>query len=46
MKIAVCVKFVPVVSRIEFDYENKVIQREGRAVGNQPFRPARHQYGR
>ena len=30
MKIAVCVKYVPVVSRIRFDYENKVIQRKGR----------------
>ncbi len=29
MKIAVCVKQVPVLSRIEFDYEKKTIQREG-----------------
>ena len=29
MKIAVCVKYVPVVSRITFDYENKSIVREG-----------------
>ena len=37
MKIAVCVKFVPVVSRIEFDYENKVIQREGVPSEINPF---------
>ena len=29
MKIAVCVKYVPVVSQIQFDYENKTIKREG-----------------
>ena len=29
MKIAVCVKYVPVISRITFDYENKIIVREG-----------------
>ena len=29
MKIAVCVKYVPVVSRIQFDYEQKTIIREG-----------------
>ena len=29
MKIAVCVKYVPVVSRITFDYEKKIIVREG-----------------
>ena len=29
MKIAVCVKYVPVVSRITFDYEKKIILREG-----------------
>ena len=28
MKIAVCVKYVPVLSRIEFDYQNKTIIRE------------------
>ena len=37
MKIAVCVKYVPVVSRIQFDYENKVIQREGVPSENQSF---------
>ncbi len=37
MKIAVCVKFVPVVSRIEFDYENKVIRREGVPSEINPF---------
>ena len=29
MKIAVCIKQVPVLARIEFDYEKKTIQREG-----------------
>ena len=29
MKIAVCVKYVPLVSRITFDYEKKIIVREG-----------------
>ena len=29
MKIAVCVKYVPVISRINFDYERKTIVREG-----------------
>ena len=29
MKIAVCAKYVPVVSRIRFDYEQKTIIREG-----------------
>ena len=29
MKFAVCVKYVPVVARIQFDYENKKIVREG-----------------
>ena len=29
MKIAVCVKYVPVVARITFDYEKKTIIREG-----------------
>ena len=29
MKIAVCMKQVPVLSRIEFDYEKKTIQRDG-----------------
>ena len=29
MKIAVCVKYVPVVARIQFDYQNKTIVREG-----------------
>ena len=29
MKIAVCIKQVPILSRIEFDYERKTIQREG-----------------
>ena len=29
MKLAVCIKQVPVVSRIQFDYETKTIMREG-----------------
>ena len=29
MKIAVCIKQVPILSRIEFDYENKTILRDG-----------------
>ena len=29
MKIAVCVKQVPVIARIRFDYETKTIVREG-----------------
>ena len=37
MKIAVCVKYVPVVSRIQFDYENKVILREGVPSEINPF---------
>ena len=37
MNIAVCVKYVPVVSRIQFDYANKVIQREGVPSEINPF---------
>ena len=37
MKIAVCVKYVPVVSRIQFDYANKVIQRDGVPSEINPF---------
>ena len=37
MKIAVCVKYVPVVSRIGFDYENKTIIREGVPSEINPF---------
>ncbi len=37
MKIAVCVKYVPVVSRIQFDYENKTIIREGVPSEINPF---------
>ncbi len=29
MKIAVCMKYVPVIARIQFDYETKTIVREG-----------------
>ena len=37
MKIAVCVKYVPVVSRIRFDYENKVVRRDGVPSEINPF---------
>ena len=37
MKIAVCVKYVPVVSRIGFDYQNKTIIREGVPSEINPF---------
>ena len=37
MKIAVCVKYVPVVSRIKFDYERKTIVREGVPAEINPF---------
>ena len=37
MKIAVCVKYVPVVSRIQFDYEHKTIIREGVPSEVNPF---------
>ena len=37
MKIAVCVKYVPVVSRIQFDYEQKTIIREGVPSEINPF---------
>ena len=37
MKMAVCVKYVPVVSRITFDYESKTINREGVPSEVNPF---------
>ena len=37
MKIAVCVKYVPVVARIQFDYESKTIIREGVPSEVNPF---------
>ncbi len=37
MKTAVCVKYVPVVSRITFDYERKTIIREGVPSEVNPF---------
>ena len=37
MKIAVCAKYVPVVSRIQFDYERKTIIREGVPSEVNPF---------
>ena len=37
MKIAVCVKYVPVVSRIQFDYEKKTIIRDGVPSEINPF---------
>ena len=37
MKIAVCVKYVPVVSQIKFDYQQKTIIREGVPSEINPF---------
>lgn len=37
MKIAVCVKYVPVVARLRFDYQNKTIIREGVPSEINPF---------
>ena len=37
MKIVVCVKYVPVVARIQFDYEAKTIIREGVPSEVNPF---------
>ena len=37
MKIAVCVKYVPVVSQIKFDYEKKTIIRDGVPSEINPF---------
>ncbi|MSQ07302.1 MAG: electron transfer flavoprotein alpha/ beta subunit [Dehalococcoidia bacterium] len=37
MKIAVCVKYVPVVARMRFDYERKTIIREGVPSEVNPF---------
>jgi electron transfer flavoprotein alpha subunit len=37
MKIAVCVKYVPVVARLKFDYQNKSIIREGVPSEINPF---------
>ncbi len=37
MKIVVCVKYVPVVARMGFDYENKTIIREGVPSEVNPF---------
>ncbi|MFQ6029704.1 MAG: electron transfer flavoprotein alpha/ beta subunit, partial [Dehalococcoidia bacterium] len=37
MKTAVCVKYVPVVARIQFDYEQKTIIREGVPSEVNPF---------
>ena len=37
MKIVVCVKYVPVIARIQFDYENKTIIREGVPSEVNPF---------
>jgi electron transfer flavoprotein alpha subunit len=37
MKIAVCVKYVPVVSQLRFDYANKTIVREGVPSEINPF---------
>ncbi len=37
MKIAVCVKYIPVIARLKFDYENKTIVREGVPSEVNPF---------
>ena len=37
MKIAVCVKYVPVIAQIQFDYEQKTIMREGVPSEINPF---------
>ena len=37
MKIAVCMKYVPVIARIKFDYESKTIVREGVPSEVNPF---------
>ena len=37
MKIAVCVKYIPVLSQIKFDYEQKTIVREGVPSEINPF---------
>jgi electron transfer flavoprotein alpha subunit len=37
MKIAVCMKYVPVIARIKFDYESKTIVREGVPSEINPF---------
>ena len=37
MKVAVCVKYVPVLAQIQFDYEQKTIIREGVASEINPF---------
>jgi len=37
MKIAVCMKYVPIIARIQFDYETKTIIREGVPSEVNPF---------
>ena len=37
MKIAVCVKYIPVLTQIKFDYERKTIVREGTPSEISPF---------
>ena len=37
MKIAVCMKYVPIIARIQFDYESKTIIREGVPSEVNPF---------
>ena len=37
MKIAVCVKYVPVLAQVKFDYEQKTIIREGVPSEINPF---------
>ncbi len=37
MKIAVCIKYVPMISRMQFDYENRTIIRDGVPSEVNPF---------
>jgi electron transfer flavoprotein alpha subunit len=37
MKIAVCVKYIPVIARLKFDYEQKTVVREGVPSEVNPF---------
>ena len=37
MKTAVCMKYVPVIARIQFDYETKTIVRDGVPSEVNPF---------
>ena len=37
MKTAVCMKYVPMIARMQFDYENRTIVREGVPSEVNPF---------